>query len=97
MTAYYAKALTREGLTTEAGALLEDLRPMVLIRRLQALGAYAALAVGADDPGKGQGFMNRMAPAARDLLALRQSGWLELGLPNLQAWIDWQLAGIAAI
>jgi aminoglycoside/choline kinase family phosphotransferase len=59
---------------------------VVLVRRLQALGAYARIAVA---EGK-SAYLDKIPPALETLRGLIGGGRLRLGLPRLEAWL-WQV------
>ena len=79
----YLKGLKDCGVTVDRLAFLADFHPFVLIRRLQALGAYAQ--IGATK-GKEE-YLRYIPPSLADLRQLLATGKLELGLPALQAWL----------
>lgn len=79
----YLKSLAECGVKLEKFAFLADFHPFVLVRRLQALGAYAQLG---KQPGR-EHFRAKIAPALADLGQLLESGKLSMGLPALEAWL----------
>lgn len=83
LVADYLAALADVGVTVEREPFLRDFHAIVLIRRLQALGAYAHLAVGKGKPA----YLGKIAPAIQTLQGLFARGRLNLGLPALEAWL----------
>lgn len=83
LVAHYLAALAEQGVTVERGPFLRDFYAVVLIRRLQALGAYAHIAVG---QGKRE-YLDKIPPALETLRELFARGRLALGLPALEGWL----------
>jgi len=83
LIAAYVQALAREGVSLEREAFERDFHAVVLVRRLQALGAYARIAVVEGKPE----YLDRIPPALDTLQSLFRSGRLALGLPHLEAWL----------
>jgi aminoglycoside/choline kinase family phosphotransferase len=83
LIAAYLNALAREGVTPDPEAFQRDFYAVVLVRRLQALGAYARIAVAEGKPE----YLDRIPPALDMLHALFRSGRLALGLPHLEGWL----------
>ncbi|MFI5399590.1 MAG: aminoglycoside phosphotransferase family protein [SAR324 cluster bacterium] len=83
LIAAYLEALAREGVVQAPEPFQRDFYAVVLVRRLQALGAYARIAAAESKPE----YLQRIAPALDTLHALFRSGRLELGLPHLEAWL----------
>jgi aminoglycoside/choline kinase family phosphotransferase len=79
----YLEALAGQGVTADRDAFLRDFYAFVLIRRLQALGAYAHLAVTKGKPE----YLGKIPPAVRTLRELFARGRLSLGLPALEGWL----------
>jgi aminoglycoside/choline kinase family phosphotransferase len=79
----YLKALGDCGVRVDQVSFLADFHPFVLVRRLQALGAYARLA-GVE--GKAD-YLKKIPAALNDLGTLLQQKKLSLGLPTLEAWL----------
>jgi aminoglycoside/choline kinase family phosphotransferase len=79
----YLAALAGQGVRPEREAFLRDFYAFVLIRRLQALGAYAHLAVTKGKPE----YLGKIAPAVHTLRDLFARGRLSLGLPALEDWL----------
>ena len=78
----YLKGLKDCGAPQDRIRFLADFHPFVLVRRLQALGAYAALA------GQGkEAYLRKIAPALADLKQLLAGGKFSLGLPALESWL----------
>jgi aminoglycoside/choline kinase family phosphotransferase len=80
---HYLAALAEESVRVERGPFLENFYAIVLIRRLQALGAYARLAVG---QGKRE-YLDKIPPALETLRDLFARGRFALGLPALESWL----------
>ena len=84
----YLRALRDCGVTVDRIAFLAEFHLFVLVRRLQALGAYAHLGGKGGKPE----YLRRIPPALADLRQLQQSGKLNLGLPLLEGWLRKLLA-----
>jgi N-acetylmuramate 1-kinase len=85
----YLAALAEQGVALSREELLAGFRPIVLVRRLQALGRYAELGT----EGKRLEFLERIPRALAELRALQAAGHFALGLPALEAWLQRVLAG----
>lgn len=83
LTQAYQQALWEQGEEISLGVLRESLAPMVLIRRLQALGAYARIHHENGD----NGFLEKIPAALKNLKEFSMQGELDLGLPLLEAWL----------
>jgi aminoglycoside/choline kinase family phosphotransferase len=79
----YLAALREQGVTLEAEPFLRDFYAFVLMRRLQALGAYARIAVQVGKPE----YLAKIPPALQTLRDLFARGRLALGLPALEGWL----------
>ncbi|MCZ6474616.1 MAG: phosphotransferase [SAR324 cluster bacterium] len=79
----YLKALRDCGVAMDHISFLADFHPIVLVRRLQALGAYAQ--IGATE-GK-EDYLQYITPSLADLGQLLSQGKLSMGLPALEAWL----------
>ena len=79
----YLDALAEQGERPDREKFLGDFRAFVLVRRLQALGAYAYLAV---TKGKRE-YLSKIHPAVVTLRELLINGHLSLGLPDLESWL----------
>jgi aminoglycoside/choline kinase family phosphotransferase len=84
----YLAALAGCGAAVERAAFLAGFYPIVLVRRLQALGAYAQLA---GERGR-SAYLERIPPALADLRTLQAVGRFDFGLPALEAWLARVLA-----
>ena len=80
----YLDALAGCGVVPDREKFLRGFYPVVLVRRLQALGAYAELGVTRDQPE----LLERIPAALADLRALYQAGRFDFGLPALEAWLE---------
>ncbi|MBI3993883.1 MAG: phosphotransferase [Candidatus Lambdaproteobacteria bacterium] len=79
----YLAALADCGEHPGREAFLAGFHALVLLRRLQALGAYARIArVKHSDP-----YRERIAPALATLHGLLAAGQLRFGLPDLESWL----------
>lgn len=78
----YLQGLKDCGVSINRLAFLADFHPFVLVRRLQALGAYGQMAA----QGKAE-YLKKIPPALADLKQLLASGKLSMGLPKLEAWL----------
>jgi aminoglycoside/choline kinase family phosphotransferase len=83
LIAAYLAALAREGVVPAPEVFQRDFHAVVLVRRLQALGAYARIAAVEGKPE----YLERIPPALDTLHALFRSGGFALGLPHLEAWL----------
>jgi aminoglycoside/choline kinase family phosphotransferase len=81
--ATYLRALEDEGVKQEWDAFWMDLYAVVLVRRLQALGAYARIAVVEGKPE----YLEKIQPALATLRELFRAGRFALGLPALEQWL----------
>ena len=91
----YLDALKGCGVSRERDAFLAELYPMVLLRRIQALGAYARLAAV-----KGKtGFLAHIPATMSTLNALGASGRIWKDCPDLRDWLQrvFELAARAAL
>ncbi len=79
----YLKALRDCGGAVDQVSFLADFHPFVLMRRLQALGAYAWLAGAQEKPE----YLKKIPPALADLRILMQQKKLSFGLPTLETWL----------
>ena len=79
----YLEALAGEGVILVRDEFLEDFYPVLLVRRLQALGAYADLGAAQGKPG----YLEQIPLAVADLAALLREGRFHLGLPALERWL----------
>jgi aminoglycoside/choline kinase family phosphotransferase len=79
----YLAALAGQGVAAPREAFLAGFWPLVLVRRLQALGRYAELIA----VRKRAGFLEKIAPALAELRALHGAGRFAFGLPALEAWL----------
>lgn len=79
----YLTALAEQGVKLRRDAFLRDFYAFVLVRRMQALGAYAEFAVS---KGKRE-YLSKIPPALATLRHLFATGRLSLGLPALEAWM----------
>ena len=84
----YLTALAREGVRQAPEPFRRDFYAVVLVRRLQALGAYARIAAEESKPE----YLERIPPALETLRALHRSGRFALGLPHLEGWLARALA-----
>jgi aminoglycoside/choline kinase family phosphotransferase len=57
---------------------------VVLLRRLQALGAYVRIATEKQAPA----YLEKIPPALETLRGLRAAGHLDFGLPALDDWLE---------
>ena len=85
----YLKALADLGAPQDEQRFLDGFYPIVLVRRLQALGAYARIGHSQGKPE----YLEKIPPALATLGELRSQGRLNLGLPALEAYLDAMLAG----
>jgi aminoglycoside/choline kinase family phosphotransferase len=84
LTEAYLMALEEQGMGVEREAFFAGFYPLVLVRRLQALGAYARLAVG-----RGQvAYLDKIPPALATLRELLAQGRFSFGLPALERWLE---------
>ncbi len=83
LVGHYLDALAECGVRRSREAFLAEFQPMVLIRRLQALGAYAELGLS---QGKAE-FTGRIGPAVEGLRALLAAGHFGFAPPALQRWL----------
>ncbi len=79
----YLKGLKDCGVTIDKVSFLADFHPFLLVRRLQALGAYAHLADSRGEPA----YLKKIPPALADLQNLMRQGKLQMGLPALEKWL----------
>jgi aminoglycoside/choline kinase family phosphotransferase len=79
----YLAALAEQGVRPEREPFLRDFYAFVLVRRMQALGAYARIAVSM---GKAD-YLAKIPPAVQTLRELLAQGRLSLGLPALESWL----------
>lgn len=79
----YLDSLADCGVVLAREKFLADFYPVVLIRRLQALGAYADLAVTRNRAD----YLERIPPAVADLRSLLEAGRFDFGLPALERWL----------
>jgi aminoglycoside/choline kinase family phosphotransferase len=79
----YWVALEQQGEAPRRDSFLGDFQAFVLMRRLQALGAYAYLAVAKGKPE----YLAKIHPAVTTLRELLSAGHLRLGLPDLETWL----------
>ncbi|MEE8435576.1 MAG: phosphotransferase [bacterium] len=80
----YLDSLAECGVALAREDFLADFYPVVLIRRLQALGAYAELGVTRNRAD----YLERIPPAVSDLRALLEAGRFDFGLPALKRWLE---------
>jgi aminoglycoside/choline kinase family phosphotransferase len=83
LIAAYLDALAAEGVPQERAAFQRGFAAVVLVRRLQALGAYARIAVQEGKPA----YLEKIPPALDAFGALLWSGMFALGLPHLERWL----------
>lgn len=79
----YLAALAEQGVRLAPAAFAAAYWPLVLVRRLQALGRYGELIA----VRKQSAFLEQVAPALAELRALQAAGRFALGLPALEAWL----------
>ena len=84
----YLAALGEQGVTRTREAFLTGFHPIVLVRRLQALGRYAELIAAR----KQTAFLEKIPPALAELRALQAAGHFDFGLPALEGWLARVLA-----
>ena len=84
----YLDSLAACGVALAREDFLADFYPVVLMRRLQALGAYAELGVTRNRVD----YLERIPPAVTALRALLEAGRFGFGLPSLEAWLGEVLA-----
>ena len=80
----YLESLADCGVVLAREDFLADFYPLVLIRRLQALGAYAELGVTRNRAD----YLERIPPAVAGLRALLEAGRFDFGLPALERWLE---------
>ncbi|HUJ73682.1 MAG TPA: phosphotransferase [bacterium] len=80
---HYLRALAGQGVAVEEKAFLAEFHAVVLVRRLQALGAYVRIALGA---GKSE-YLDKIPAALATLRELQAGGHLRMGLPALEEWL----------
>lgn len=85
----YLDALGEQGVRPGREAFLRDFYAFVLVRRMQALAAYAYLAVTKSKVE----YLGKIPAAVRTLQELQARGRLSLGLPALEAWLKSALLG----
>lgn len=79
----YLVSLADCGVALKREEFLADFYPVVLIRRLQALGAYAELGVTRHRAD----YLERIPPAVAGLRSLLEAGRFDFGLPALERWL----------
>ena len=84
----YLQALEEEGVRQEPDTFRRDFYAVVLVRRLQALGAYARIAAVESKPD----YLAKIPSALATLRELIQADRISLGLPALEHWL---LGGLA--
>lgn len=84
----YLGALERQDVAVPRGAFLESFHAIVLVRRMQALGAYARLSTVDHKPQ----YLAKIPPALETLRGLWRDGHFDLGLPALHEWLGRILA-----
>ncbi len=84
----YLQGLEEEGSRQEPDAFRRDFYAVVLVRRLQALGAYARIALVENKPE----YLEKIPSALATLRELRQADRISLGLPALEGWLLGALA-----
>lgn len=84
LIAAYLEALAEQGVRQPRDAFLEAFYPIVLIRRLQAMGAYARIGLAQGKPG----YLEKIPPALATLRGLLEGERLNLGLPALESWLE---------
>jgi len=89
LTDVYLAALAEQGVACGREDFLSGFWPIVLIRRLQALGRYGELIA----IRKQTAFLEKIPPALAELRALQAAGRFAFGLPALEAWLARVLAG----
>ena len=77
------EALTEVGAPQQRETFLAGFYPLVLMRRLQALGAYGRIGL---QGGKPQ-YLQKIPPALETLRELLAAGHFQMGLPALEAWL----------
>jgi N-acetylmuramate 1-kinase len=85
----YLEALAAQGVALPRAELLAGFWPIVLIRRLQALGRYGELVA----VRRQAAFLGPIAPALAELRTLQAAGRFAFGLPALEAWLARVLEG----
>jgi aminoglycoside/choline kinase family phosphotransferase len=80
----YLEALDSCGLSPGRDAFLRGFYPMVLLRRMQALGAYARMA---EEKGKRE-FLAKIVPSLDTLRELLESGRIAAESAPLRAWLE---------
>jgi N-acetylmuramate 1-kinase len=88
LTGTYLEALAAQGVSLARADFLAGFFPIVLVRRLQALGRYAELIA----VRKQAAFLEKIPPALAELRALQAAGHFAFGLPALEAWLARVLA-----
>ena len=83
LTETYLAALAEQGVHPEREPFLRDMHAFVLMRRMQALGAYARIAVSVGKPE----YLAKIPPALDTLRDLLARGRFSFGLPALEAWL----------
>lgn len=84
LIAVYLVALGECGAAVDRAEFMRAFYPLVLIRRLQALGAYAQLA----GEGRQGAYLERIPPALATLRDLQARGRFRFGLPALERWLE---------
>jgi len=84
----YLQALAEEGVRQEPDSFRRDFYAVVLVRRLQALGAYARIATDENKPE----YLAKIPSALATLRELFEAGCISLGLPALEGWLRGALA-----
>ncbi len=79
----YLEALAGQGVPLARETFLAAFHPIVLVRRLQALGRYAELIA----VRKQTAFLAKIPPALAELRRLQAGGAFAFGLPALEAWL----------
>lgn len=80
----YLVALGEVGVHPAPGEFRTGFNAVVLLRRLQALGAYVRIATEKQAPE----YLEKIPPALETLRELRAAGQLDFGLPALDAWLN---------
>jgi aminoglycoside/choline kinase family phosphotransferase len=92
LVADYLAALAGQGVRLERAAFTRDFHAFVLVRRLQALGAYARIAVEAGKPE----YLDKIPPTLATLRELLEGGRFAFGLDSLEVWLGEVLGAGAA-
>ena len=79
----YLAALRDCGVSIPRGEFMAGFYPLLLLRRLQALGAYAELGLSRNRPA----MLEQIPPAMAGLRILLKAGRFDFGLPALERWL----------